>query len=143
MTWGVDPSLAHVAPGTLEFFYNTSTPNDRFAGFAPGYAYPSYMTEDQRWLYAEAAGETMNAAGISVAYLIDFNFSSEFYGPLLHQFQVDALFGLITRLLSIAEPQWLSSVGGSKAGDLCQGVVVAGTLDSSQCSLSHQRAGEG
>ena len=123
MAWGVDPSLAFLAPGTLGFLYNTSTANDAVVGFAPGYAYPSYMTEEQRWLYAEEAGETMAKAGLTINYvrrasasasaaapirpgsdtdgrigrtafprllqMIDFNFSAEFFGPLLHQWSVD------------------------------------------------------
>ena len=85
LSFGVDPSLALLAPSTLGLMYDTAGVNDSVVAFAPGYAYPSYMSDEQVWKWAEAASETMGAAGLTINYYIDFNYSSQYFGPLLQQ----------------------------------------------------------
>jgi hypothetical protein len=88
ISWGLDPSLAHLAPGILQMYYDHATVNDSFIAFAPGYAYPDFMDDNDRWKWAQLAGEAMVAADMSVNYFIGFNYSTEFFGPVLSQWNV-------------------------------------------------------
>ena len=91
LSFGVDPSLALLAPSTLGLMYDTAGQNDSIVAFAPGYAYPSYMSDEQVWMWAEAASATMAAAQLRMQYYIDFNYSSRYFAPLLHQSNIDAV----------------------------------------------------
>ena len=91
LSFGVDPSLALLAPSTLGVMYGTAGVNDSIVAFAPGYAYPSYMTDEQVLVWAESASVTMAAAALNVAYYIDFNYSARYFGPLLKQPNVDGV----------------------------------------------------
>jgi len=61
IAWGVNPLVAEVAPGLLEFYGNTASANDTFfaATAGAGYAYPSHMPRDAfRTYVARAAALT-------------------------------------------------------------------------------------
>jgi hypothetical protein len=57
IAWGVNPLIAEVAPGLLEFYGDTATSNDTFfaATAGAGYAYPSRMPRDAFRAYAARA----------------------------------------------------------------------------------------
>jgi hypothetical protein len=57
IAWGVNPLIAEVAPGLLEFYGSTASANDTFfaATAGAGYAYPSRMPRDAFRAYAERA----------------------------------------------------------------------------------------
>jgi hypothetical protein len=57
IAWGVNPLVAEVAPGLLEFYGNTASANDTFfaATAGAGYAYPSHMPRDAFRTYVARA----------------------------------------------------------------------------------------
>ena len=91
LSFGVDPSLSLLAPGTLGLMYDTATVNDSIVAFSPGYAYPSFMSELQLEVWAASAAVLMSAAGLRVNYYIDFNYSSAYFAPLLRQPNIDGV----------------------------------------------------
>ena len=89
MTFGLDSSLAHLAPGLLGWYYDTATPNSSLAAFAPAYTYPDELPEAQRWQWGELAGEAMALADVGVTSVIGFNYSEVYLEPLLAQWNVE------------------------------------------------------
>ena len=57
IAWGVNPLVAEVAPGLLEFYGDTASANDTFfaATAGAGYAYPSHMPRDAFRAYVARA----------------------------------------------------------------------------------------
>ena len=57
LAWGINPLIAEVAPGLLEFYGNTATAADTFfaATAGAGYAYPSHMPRDAFRAYVARA----------------------------------------------------------------------------------------
>ena len=92
LSFGIDPSLAMLAPSTLGLMYDSAGVNDSIVAFAPGYAYPSFMPlEIEVWTWAEAASELMATAGLRINYYIDFNYSASYFGPLLQAPNIDGV----------------------------------------------------
>ena len=91
VSWAVDGAWSFLSPGVLEFMFSTAAANDSVVSFSPGYAFPSMMSKDQRWSFAQQMADSMRASDLRVNSYIDFNYSSEYFAPFLHTQAVDGL----------------------------------------------------
>ena len=91
MSFGLDSSLAHLAPGVLGWYYKTTVgvDNSSQVAFAPAYAYADDLPDEMRWQWGALAAEAMEAADAGVTYLIGFNYSATYLEPLLAQWNVE------------------------------------------------------
>ena len=90
MSFSLDSSLAHMAPGVLGWYYETvRSRNDSLVAFAPAYTYPDELEEGLRWQWGALAAEAMAAADVGVDLFIGFNYSAVYAEPLLAQWNVE------------------------------------------------------
>lgn len=91
-TWSLNPSLSHIAPSQLQYFYDTSVANDSIIAFTPGYSYPDmYPTSVARQNWAEIGAEAMAHADMGVNLMIGFNFTADAFEPLMAQWNVEGM----------------------------------------------------
>ena len=97
MTFGLDPSLAHLAPNILSWYYDMAADgvgeghNSSLIAFSPAYTYPDDLAEELRWQWGALAAEAMQAADMGVNYFIGWNYSIEYAEPLLSQFNIEGV----------------------------------------------------
>ena len=91
--WGINPTLAHVAPIGLQTYYSRSNASyDSFIGFSAGYAYGNDMSDDTLKAWATETNIAMQAADIHVMNYIADTFDQRTTAALHAQPAIDATF---------------------------------------------------
>jgi len=90
--WGLNPTLAWVAPAGLNAYYTRAADNDSFIPFSSTYAYPDYMSPEAVGQWSDISAEAMQRADMTVLNFIGNNFSLPYYAPLLSQWSIEGAF---------------------------------------------------
>ena len=82
--WETIMNYSWLAPGLLEFFYSTATPNDYFIGAlsGPGYMYPKAVPAEKMPALLQRANTLMQDLDIRVFEIMDYSQGGSVYGNI-------------------------------------------------------------